>query len=154
MRTDKASRTITAPRDRVFQAFVKREEIVRWLPPAGARAILEEFEPAPDGPFRMTLIFAGSGSKSGETSQNSDKVQGKFVEITPPERIVQQFTFVSDDPKFEGTMLMTWALDETPTGTLVSVVAENVPEGISAEDHQLGMTSSLESLAAIVEASS
>ena len=99
----------------------------------------------------MTLVFSGADHTSGKTSENSDTIAGKFVEIVRPERIVQAFTFASDDPKFAGRMLMTWTLTETPKGTLVSVAAENVPVGISREEHQIGMTSSLENLASYVE---
>lgn len=151
MRVDRASRLIAAERERVFDAFTKRDAILRWLPPAGASAVLEKFEPAPGGRFCMTLVFSGSDSTNRKTSENSDMIDGKFVEIVCPERIVQEFRFVSDDPKFAGSMLMTWTLAETPQGTLVSVAAQNVPEGISPEEHQIGMTSSLEKLARYVE---
>ena len=36
-------------------------------------------------------------------------------------------------------------------GTAVEVVAENVPAGISTEDHRVGMESSLANLARLVE---
>ena len=151
MRIDRAFRVVAAPCERVFQAFIKPDQIVRWLPPAGARAILDEFEPTPDGRFRMTLVFGGGGSEKGKTSENTDTVDGKFLEVVPPHHIVQQFTFVSDNPSFAGTMRMTWTLAERTEGTLVGVAAENVPEGISPEAHQVGMASSLENLATYVE---
>lgn len=140
-----------AARERIFHAFVEPAEIVHWLPPAGARAILHAFEPRAGGDFRMTLVFADSSGTTGKTSTNSDTINGRFLEVTPPSRIAQQFTFVSDEPQFAGTMMMTWTLEETPDGTCVTVIAENVPPGISPEDHQLGMASSLENLARYVE---
>lgn len=151
MRVDRASRLVAAARERVFDAFTNRDAIVRWLPPAGAQGVLHEFEPRPGGLFCMTLVFPRSDNITRKTSENSDTVDGKFVEVVRPERIVQEFTFVSDDPRFAGRMLMTWTFAETSNGTLVTVAAENVPEGISPEDHQMGMTSSLENLARYVE---
>ena len=151
MRVDRASHIIRAQRERVFDAFTRREAVVCWLPPAGAHAVLDQFEPVPGGPFRMTLIFGGPHKSRGKTSENSDTVDGKFVEIVRPERIVQEFMFVSDDPRFAGKMLMTWTLSETSQGTLVSVAAENVPKGILPDEHQTGMASSLKNLARYIE---
>jgi len=48
-------------------------------------------------------------------------------------------------------MIMTWVLTPAVDGTLVEVLAEDVPVGISKEDHQAGMESSLANLARLVE---
>ena len=76
----------------------------------------------------------------------------RFVEIQPDTRLVQAVDFVSDDPSFVGTMTMTWELRPAGAATLVEIRAENVPVGISPEDHAVGMASSLSNLAAFVEA--
>src|SRR5215217_2616344 len=55
--------------------------------------------------------------------------------------------FVSDDPRFAGTMTMSWAVSEVPDGTRVDIRADDVPDGISAEDHATGLRSSLANLA-------
>ncbi|WP_316174789.1 MULTISPECIES: SRPBCC domain-containing protein [unclassified Bradyrhizobium] len=64
---------------------------------------------------------------------------------------MQAIDFVSDRPEFAGTMTMTWSLTPAADGTLVSILAENVPIGIGRTDHELGMASSLENLARFVE---
>jgi hypothetical protein len=46
---------------------------------------------------------------------------------------------------------MTWAVTAVDGGTRVDFIAEDVPEGISAEDHAAGLESSLANLAAYVE---
>jgi hypothetical protein len=46
---------------------------------------------------------------------------------------------------------MTWALEPVDGGTLVTIRADDVPRGISAEDHAAGMAASLENLARFVE---
>jgi hypothetical protein len=48
---------------------------------------------------------------------------------------------------------MTWTLAAVPEGTKVNIVCENVPEGIKKEDHDVGLTSTLENLAAFTEGS-
>lgn len=133
----------------MFEALVTKAAIARWLPPEGARAIVQKFEPRPGGVLQMTLVF--DNTTKGKTTQNSDQVEGIFVDVVPRERIEQEFVFVSDDPKFAGTMLMTWRLEDDPEGTRVSVMATDVPEGIKPEDHRAGMASSLLNLARYVE---
>ena len=46
---------------------------------------------------------------------------------------------------------MTWSLSPTAGGTKVSIIAENVPTGISKEDHDVGLRSTLENLGKFVE---
>jgi hypothetical protein len=87
---------------------------------------------------------------SGKTTHDSDIVEARFVEILPHERIVQ-VGFVSDEPTFAGTMTMTWELSAQSSGTRVRVRADDVPPGISPEDHAAGLESSLANLAAFVE---
>lgn len=111
--------------------------------------MLEAFDPRPGGLFRMTLRFASESG--GKTTQDTDVISGRFVDLEPDECVVQEFDFVSDDPAFAGTMRMTWGLTWCIEGTEVSVIAENVPSGISKEDHAVGLASSLANLAACVE---
>ncbi|TDL42719.1 SRPBCC domain-containing protein [Kocuria rosea] len=48
-------------------------------------------------------------------------------------------------------MTITWELTRVEGGTRVEVRAENVPDGISAEDHAAGFASSLANLAAYLQ---
>ena len=147
-RRDRASRLIKASPRAIYEAFVTGEAVAKWLPPHGATMEVQTFEPRAGGRFRMTLTFAGTPGKS---TADTDVVVGRFVELVPPQRIVQAFEFDSPDPAFAGTMTMRWALDAAVGGTMVTVTAENVPSGISQADHQKGMASSLANLAAYVE---
>jgi uncharacterized protein YndB with AHSA1/START domain len=119
--------------------------LARWLPPEGATAHIEVFEPVPGGRIRITLTFAAAPGKS---SAHTDVVEGSFVELVPGERVVQDFSFRSGDPRFAGVMRMTWRLRPEAGGTLVQVVATGVPVGIAREDHERGMASSLAQLRA------
>lgn len=147
-RRDTASRLIKGSPRAIYEAFVSREAVAKWLPPQGATMEVQTFEPWAGGRFQMTLTFAGIPGKS---TANTDVVVGRFVELVPPQRIVQAFEFDSPDPAFAGTMTMRWALDASVGGTVVTVTAENVPAGISQADHEKGMASSLANLAAYVE---
>jgi hypothetical protein len=48
-------------------------------------------------------------------------------------------------------MTMTWEIAAVEAGTRVDIVAEDVPDGVSAEDHAAGLSSSLANLADYVE---
>ena len=65
--------------------------------------------------------------------------------------MVQEVEFRSDDPAFAGTMTGTWSVAPVDGGTLVELRADDVPSGISAEDHAAGLASSLDNLARYVE---
>ena len=88
---------------------------------------------------------------AGKTSEQGDEVNVRFVKIVPNERIEQAVTFASDDPAFSGEMRIQWILQPMDNGTLVTVRCEDVPVGILAEDHEAGLKSTLNNLAAYAE---
>jgi uncharacterized protein YndB with AHSA1/START domain len=146
-RRDCALSVISAELERVFDALVDRSALETWLPPDRMTGRFERFDSAPGGSYRLVLTYvdpAGAGAKS---SADSDIVEARFVDIVQNDRVVQAVDFVSNDPAYAGTMTMTWAVRATDHGILVEFTADDVPDGISAEDHLAGMTSSLENLA-------
>ena len=149
-RVDRADRVVRAGPARTFAALIDRDALEQWLPPAGMSGRFETFDPRPGGSYRLVLSYDEPGS-SGKTTSDSDVSEVRFVEIRPDERLVVAVDFVSDDPAFAGTMTMTWELRPAGAGTHVEVRAENVPAGISPEDHAAGMASSLDNLAEFVE---
>jgi uncharacterized protein YndB with AHSA1/START domain len=150
-RTDSASRVIAAPPAQVFAALVDREALAAWLPPDGMTARFERFDPRPGGFYRLVLTYADASRAVGKASADSDIVEARYVDIVPGVRVVQAVDFVSDDPAFAGTMTMTWEVTAVDGGTRVDITADNVPDGISAEDHATGLASSLVNLAEHVE---
>ena len=150
-RTDSASRVVAAPPARVYAAFVDEEALAAWLPPEGMTARFERFDLRPGGSYRLVLTYTDAATASGKATPDSDIVEARYVALVPEIRVVQAVDFASDDPAFAGTMTMTWAVQEIEGGTRVEIVAEDVPDGISAEDHAAGLTSSLENLARHLE---
>jgi uncharacterized protein YndB with AHSA1/START domain len=150
-RTDTASRVIAAPPERVYAAFVDPEALATWLPPDGMTARFERFDPRPGGSYRLVLTYADAARPQGKATADSDIVEARFVTVVPDVRVVQEVDFVSDDPAFAGTMTMTWEVTAVDGGTRVDITADDVPDGISADDHQVGLASSLANLAAHVE---
>jgi len=150
-RTDRASRVIAAPSERVWAALVDPRALVVWLPPGGMTGSFERFDARPGGSYRMVLTYPDASGAPGKATADSDIVEARFVDIVPGERVIQAVDFVSDDSAYAGTMTMTWEVTAAGAGTRVDIVAEDVPDGISADDHAAGLASSLANLAGYVE---
>ncbi|WP_262105974.1 SRPBCC family protein [Arthrobacter sp. Marseille-P9274] len=150
-RTDSASQVIAAPPARVFAALTDPESLAAWLPPEGMTGRFERYDARPGGSYRLVLTYADGSTAAGKATSDTDIVEARFVEIVPGVRMVQAVDFVSDDPAYAGTMTMTWEVSAADSGTRVEIRAEDVPAGISAEDHAAGLASSLANLAAYLE---
>ena len=122
-----------------------------WLPPGGMTARFERFDTRPGGSYRLVLTYLDPTDSRGKSSADSDIVEARYVEIVANDRVVQAVDFASNDPAFAGTMTMTWQVTAAESGTRVDIVATDVPNGISAEDHAAGLASSLANLAAFLE---
>jgi uncharacterized protein YndB with AHSA1/START domain len=127
--------------------MVDPEALAAWLPPDGMSGRFERFDARPGGSYRLMLTYADASNAPGKATADSDIVEARFVEVVPGERLVQAVDFVSDDPAHAGTMTMTWEIAATRGGTRVDFRADDVPNGISAEDHDAGLRSSLANLA-------
>lgn len=100
----------------------------------------------------MSLFYPSSEpSSQGKTSEREDRYNARFVELAPPEKIVEVITFDTVDPAFFGEMIMEITLKPEEGGTMVSIEFKNIPTGIRPEDNELGTQSTLEKLARFVE---
>lgn len=150
-RTDQASRTIRASPSVLYRAFENPEAMESWLPPAGMTGHMERFDFRDGGSYRLRLTYDDEERGSGKSSADTDEVEVSFVRLVKDRRIEQAVTFDSGDPRFSGVMRVTWTFRPAAQGTEVSVRCENVPEGISPEDHAAGLRSTLENLAKFTE---
>ncbi|WP_028562353.1 SRPBCC domain-containing protein [Paenibacillus pinihumi] len=150
-RIDTASRVIRASAQVIYQAMLKPEALALWLPPEGMSAQIDTFDTREGGIYNMTLIYEGDEKIQGKTSENRDVTEGVFLELIPDERIVKTVHFHSEDTRFSGEMIQKWLLEAHSEGTKVTVICEDVPEGIRKEDHDVGLRSTLENLAVFTE---
>ncbi|WP_127131036.1 SRPBCC family protein [Pseudoflavitalea rhizosphaerae] len=151
-RTDKASLLIRASPEKIYDAFLDPDAIASWRPPSGMSCEIFEFDPREGGRYRMVFRYNDTQQgASGKTSMHEDEFTGKFKLLEPNQKIVEEVVFKSDDPAFAGNMIITTTLQQAPGGTQVNIVAEQVPAGISREDHYAGMMSSLKNLALYTE---
>jgi uncharacterized protein YndB with AHSA1/START domain len=134
-----------------FAALSSPDALAAWLPPAGMSGRFERFDLREGGSYRLVLTYDDASDAPGKTSADEDVSEVRITRIVPGERIVQDIDFESDDPAFRGTMRMEWSLRSVDEGTIVEIVARNVPHGVRARDHAAGLTSSLANLAAHLE---
>jgi uncharacterized protein YndB with AHSA1/START domain len=148
----RTSQVIKASREVLYRAFNDPEALAVWLAPEGMTGKVHEFDGRVGGGYRMSLFYPSSEQVyRGKTSEREDRFTARFVELTPPTRIVEAVTFDSDDPAFSGEMTMVVTLEERNGGTEVTFLFENIPPGIRPEDNDAGTRSTLEKLARFVE---
>lgn len=125
---------------------------MKRLPPEGMKGRIYEFEPRPRGAYRMALIYGKEDrSTRGKTSDDTDVIEGRFLELVPDEQIVRLVTFESAGPAFAGEMKMRRSLSPAVGETKVTITCKNIPEGIPQEDRDAGLQSTLKNLANFVE---
>lgn len=143
--TDVGRATIDAPPNEVFAALVDAEARTVWLPPAGMSGRFDWFDARPGGGYTLTLTYDDEATR-GKSVENTDVVEVRFTAVDEPRQLVEEADFVSDDPDLAGTMTMSWSLEPVDRGTLVTITATDVPDGISSEDHVTAFASTLSNL--------
>lgn len=144
----RTSRIIRAGREELYAAFLDPAALIDWLPPAEMTGEIHEFDARVGGGYRMSLFYPpDERTFRGKTSDREDMVNVRFVELTPPRRIVEAVSFVTADPAICGEMTMTATFEEVAGGTEVTLVFKNLPPGLRPEDNEAGSRLSLEQLA-------
>lgn len=148
----RTSRVIKAPCEALYRAFTDPAALAAWLSPGEMTGKIHEFDARVGGGYRMSLFYPSSERVyRGKTSEREDRFTARFMELTPPTRIVQAITFDSLDPAFSGEMTMVVTFEGRDGGTEVTIFFEHIPSGIRPEDNDAGTRSSLEKLARYIE---
>jgi uncharacterized protein YndB with AHSA1/START domain len=151
-RSSRTSRVIKASREALYRAFTDPAALAVWLSPGEMTGKVHEFDARVGGGYQMSLFYPPSEQEHrGKTSDHEDRFTARFVELSPPARVVQVISFDSADTAFSGDMTMVVTFDEADGGTEVTIVFEQIPSGIRPEDNDAGTRSSLEKLALYVE---
>lgn len=131
----------------VYDAFTDPKALAIWLAPGDMTGEVRNFDLRVGGGYEMSLYYPESDKESrGKTSKNEDRLKTRFVELSPPERIVEAVTFESDDEAFSGEMMMDVTLRPNSGGTKVIISFTNIPPGIRPEDNEKGTEMSLNNL--------
>lgn len=141
--TVRVGRIIKAPRERVYQAFLDPDALVKWMPPNGFTGHVDRLDAKVGGTFRMSF--------STINRSWTQHFGGKYLELKPYERIVHTDKFETDDPTMMGEMKVTITFKDVPGGTEVSVVQEGVPKP-AADGAPEGWKQSLDNLQRLCEA--
>ncbi len=134
-------RVLRAPAERVYRAFLDPDGMAKWLPPYGFTAKVHALDPRVGGSHRMSF--------TNFTTGHSHSFGGKYLELTPHERI--RYTDQFDDPSMPGEMQVTVTLRKVSCGTEIEIVQEGIPSAIPVENCYLGWQESLSQLAQLVE---
>ncbi|HSM94302.1 MAG TPA: SRPBCC family protein [Anaeromyxobacteraceae bacterium] len=140
------SRVFDAPREVVFEAYVRPELVQHWLGVGGGwEMAVCIIEPRVGGTWR----FVWNGPKGEQMGW-----RGVCRELTPPERIKTVDSF--DQPWFQGTEVGTLAFSELGSRTLLTATLEyetrEARDSVLASPMAEGMAASYDRLAGILEA--
>ncbi|SPM29180.1 SRPBCC domain-containing protein [Mycobacterium terramassiliense] len=153
MTQTRVARRIRASPAAVYRALVDADAVAAWRVPDGMSAVVHEFDARAGGRFRVSLTYE-SADRLGKTAAATDTYHGRFVELVPDERVVEELEFETADPAFAGAMRVTTTLAGADGGTDVAMLHQGVPPGVSPQDNELGTRMALDKLAALVESRS
>lgn len=146
------SKWIKASPEALYRAFTDPAALAVWLVPGDMTGEVHRFDYRVGGGYQMSLYYPSSETTyHGKTKAREDRYTARFVELTPPRRIVEAITFDAVDPAFSGEMIMEVTLEAAEGGTTVSILFKDIPVGIRPEDNEAGTLSSLEKLARYIE---
>lgn len=135
-------RVLRAPAEIIYKAFIDPDAMAKWLPPNGFTGKVHEMNAQVGGEYRMSF--------TNFSTNNGHSFRGRYVELTPGERICYLNWF--DDTNLPGEMRVTITLKNVSVGSELSIVQEGIPDVIPPEACYLGWQESLTLLAKLVEA--
>lgn len=139
--TVRLHRVIRTTPEKVYRAFLDGPAMCKWLPPFGFTGTIHHLDAKVGGTFKMSF--------TNFTTNAAHSFGGKYLELTPHERI--RYTNTFDDPNLPGEMTVTVTLRSVLGCTELNVVQEGIPDPIPAEMCYLGWQESLVQLAQVTE---
>jgi uncharacterized protein YndB with AHSA1/START domain len=119
----RVERTLHAPPERVFRAFLEPELLRQWIAPS--TLVIERVSVDPRVGGRIEVWHSMNGVASG-------KFEGFFLKIDPPHELVYRWAFVGTEPEKEGeyfdTLVTIRLRPESAGQTHISVVHEKLEE--------------------------
>ncbi|QBD75767.1 ATPase [Ktedonosporobacter rubrisoli] len=143
---------IKATPEALYRAFTDPSALAIWFAPGDMTGKVDHFDYRVGGGYQMSLYYPSTEiTMRGKSAEREDRYTARFVELTPPERIVEAITFDTTNPDFSGEMSMEVTFEARNEGTNVSILFKNIPPGIRPEDNETGTQLTLEKLARYVE---
>ena len=127
--------------ERLYQAFLDPDALVKWIPPHGFTAKVHHMDARVGGSYKMSFTNFGTGS--------SHSFGGEYLELVPNKKIRHTDKF--DDPNMPGVLMVTIEIKPVMVGAEIHITQENLPDMIPVEMCYLGWSESLELLKLLVE---
>lgn len=123
--------------DRVFNALTSQEVLKWWINPG----VFDTSE------WNADLRPGGAWHAAGVGRGQAYKLEGEFLEVDPPSRLVHTWRSGADN---ENSTLVTYLLDKAPGGTRLTLRHEGFRDPLSLARTCLGWETSLEALVRIL----
>lgn len=150
MSVNAVTQRIRAPRAAIYRALLDPQAIEAWRVPEGMRCVVHSFAAHEGGRFRVSLTYDDAAA-AGKSEGHTDTYEGRFAQLIPDELVVEVLEFEAEDARLQGEMTVTTTLSDADGGTDVTTAYENLPDGVSPADNELGTQMALGKLAAFVE---
>jgi glutathione S-transferase len=128
-------RTLAAPRERVFDAWTRAEELRKWFAPGPLTTAVAESDLRVGGHYRITM--RGPDGKE-------HTVRGVYQIVDPPRRLV--YTWKWDDKPSAGESTVTVEFNDQGGSTEVVLRHDGLPNEKEVADHNHGWLGCLEKL--------
>jgi uncharacterized protein YndB with AHSA1/START domain len=136
--TLRITRTLAAPREKVFRAWTDPQTLERWFAPSDAyRTTVPELDARPGGRYKFEMHHEGKVYS----------MWGVFREVKPPEKLV--FTWQWDEERDRGDAgdtLVTIELFERGGATELVLTHERFPSETARDQHNKGWAGCLDRL--------
>jgi uncharacterized protein YndB with AHSA1/START domain len=142
-------RIVATDRATVYAALLDPDAVARWRVPDGMTGEVHELDARVGGRIRMSLTYddpAAAGKSGGAT----DTYTGRYVELVPGERVVEEIEFESDDANLGGVITMTTTLQDVAGGAEVEIRMDGLPDAVPRDQNELGSRMALDKLARLV----
>ena len=141
----RVSRTLRASRHRVYRAWTDPELLMRWfIGPTDGEMFVRELDLRPGGRYAL----------EGHIGDKPWRVEGRYVEVVPPERLVYTWSWQNDkllgEPQGEDT-LVTIEFRERGAETELVLTHERFATEQSRSEHNAGWLGCLDRFAGFVE---
>ncbi len=130
------TRRFTAPREAVFRAWTRPEELAQWFGPKDTTARNVRTDPQPGGRYSLEM----------HEIDGIHRLSGIYREVEPPKRLV--FTWAWDHGEIAGVEMLV-AIDFVETedgGTLLTLTHERLPSQNARDLHEKGWIGTLDCL--------
>ncbi len=136
----KIRREFSFPRELVFEAWLNKDHLARWMGPTpDINLVFTEVDAREGGTYRL-------GFQEKGCSDSTSYVHGEYLEIIRPEKLV--FTWIWEEPLPEAGVetRVTVEFFETETGTEILLTHQKFMDEDSLERHNQGWCGTFDKL--------